>query len=57
MRILVTNDDGFLARGLWVLAKSLCEVGEVYIVAPDREQSASCSPSSRAAPIGQIPSW
>ena len=40
MRILVTNDDGFLARGLWVLAKSLCEVGEVYIVAPDREQSA-----------------
>jgi 5'-nucleotidase len=40
LKILVTNDDGFLAKGLWVLAKALCEVGEVYIVAPDREQSA-----------------
>jgi 5'-nucleotidase len=40
LRILVTNDDGFLARGLWVLAKALSEVGEVVIVAPDREQSA-----------------
>jgi len=40
LKILVTNDDGFLARGLWVLAKVLCEVGEVVIVAPDREQSA-----------------
>lgn len=39
-KILVTNDDGFLARGLWDLARSLCEVGEVCIVAPDREQSA-----------------
>ena len=40
MKILVTNDDGFLARGLWVLAKALSQVGEVFIVAPDREQSA-----------------
>lgn len=40
MRILVTNDDGYMARGLWVLAKALSEVGEVIIVAPDREQSA-----------------
>jgi len=40
LRILVTNDDGFLARGLWDLARALCEVGEVCIVAPDREQSA-----------------
>jgi len=23
-KALVTNDDGFLARGLWVLAKVLC---------------------------------
>ena len=43
LRILVTNDDGFLARGLWDLARALCEVGEVCIVAPDREQSATGS--------------
>lgn len=40
MRILVTNDDGIYARGLWDLVKALTEVGEVVVVAPDREQSA-----------------
>jgi 5'-nucleotidase len=38
--ILVTNDDGIHARGLAVLAEALAEIGEVYVVAPDREQSA-----------------
>ncbi len=40
MRILVTNDDGILAPGLWKLVKALIDVGEVIVVAPDREQSA-----------------
>lgn len=40
MRILVTNDDGVYARGLWTLVAALKEVGEVVVVAPDREQSA-----------------
>ena len=40
MRILVTNDDGILAEGLWILAKELKNVGHVVVVAPDREQSA-----------------
>ncbi len=39
MKILVTNDDGIYAPGLWQLAKKLREVGTVLIVAPDREQS------------------
>lgn len=38
--ILVTNDDGIDAPGLAVLAKSLGEVGDVWVVAPDRQQSA-----------------
>ncbi|HXA97708.1 MAG TPA: 5'/3'-nucleotidase SurE [Candidatus Dormibacteraeota bacterium] len=38
--ILVTNDDGIHARGLSVLAEALAPLGEVYVVAPDREQSA-----------------
>jgi len=38
--ILVTNDDGVHARGLQVLAEALADLGEVYVVAPDREQSA-----------------
>src|SRR5215475_1175929 len=38
--ILVTNDDGIHAPGLAALAAALGELGEVYVVAPDREQSA-----------------
>jgi len=41
MRILVTNDDGYLATGMQVLAEAAAELGEVQVVAPDREQSAT----------------
>lgn len=39
MNILVTNDDGINADGLWTLANELRNVGNVTVVAPDREQS------------------
>lgn len=39
-RILVTNDDGIFSEGIKLLAEALAEVGEVTVVAPDREQSA-----------------
>lgn len=39
--ILVTNDDGIEAAGLDSLAKALEEMGTVWVVAPDREQSAA----------------
>ena len=38
--ILVTNDDGIKSPGIKKLAEHLRAIGEVYIVAPDREQSA-----------------
>jgi len=38
--LLVTNDDGVHAAGLAALAAALEALGEVYVVAPDREQSA-----------------
>src|SRR6266508_3406081 len=38
--ILVTNDDGVHAAGLHALAAALDDLGDVYVVAPDREQSA-----------------
>ncbi len=40
MRILVTNDDGIFADGLWKLVRELKKIGPVVVVAPDREQSA-----------------
>jgi 5'-nucleotidase len=40
MKILVTNDDGIFADGLWTLARELKSIAQVFVVAPDREQSA-----------------
>ncbi len=41
MRILCTNDDGILAYGLECLVRAAREIGDVTVVAPDREQSAT----------------
>jgi len=40
-RILVTNDDGIFSEGIRLLGSALSELGEVTVVAPDREQSAT----------------
>lgn len=39
MRILLSNDDGYQARGLRVLAENLSDLATVTVVAPDRNQS------------------
>ncbi len=41
MRILITNDDGIQAPGLLALARSLAPLGEVIVIAPERQQSAT----------------
>jgi 5'/3'-nucleotidase len=40
MRILITNDDGVQAPGLFALKQALDPIGEVTVVAPDRPRSA-----------------
>ena len=40
-RILITNDDGVYSEGVRLLARALAPEGEVIVVAPDREQSAT----------------
>lgn len=40
MKILVTNDDGISADGLWTLVKELRRIAQVVVAAPAREQSA-----------------
>lgn len=40
MRILISNDDGYKARGIHVLARLMAELGEVTVVAPKYHQSA-----------------
>lgn len=39
MRILLSNDDGYRAPGLNCLAECLSEVGEIHVVAPERDRS------------------
>lgn len=41
MNFLCTNDDGYLAAGIRVLAAAARSLGSVTTVAPDREQSAT----------------
>jgi 5'-nucleotidase len=38
--ILVVNDDGIFAPGIRALVETMCEIGEVIVVAPDSPQSA-----------------
>ena len=39
MRILVSNDDGYFAPGLAALAEARGTIGEVTVVAPERDRS------------------
>ena len=51
LKILLTNDDGIYAPGLWAAAQALARVGELFIVAPDREQSGVGAALTLHAPV------
>ncbi|MFC1851943.1 5'/3'-nucleotidase SurE [candidate division CSSED10-310 bacterium] len=49
--ILLTNDDGYEAPGLWALYEELLPLGRVIIVAPDRERSAASHAITLTKPL------
>jgi 5'-nucleotidase len=51
MNILISNDDGILARGLSLLGDAAGDLGRVTVVAPDREQSATSHSLTLHRPI------
>ncbi|HEY6940233.1 5'/3'-nucleotidase SurE [Dokdonella sp.] len=51
MRVLVSNDDGVDAPGIHVLARRLGAVGDVTVVAPDRDRSGASNSLTLDAPI------
>ncbi len=51
MRVLVTNDDGLGARGIYELAKALAKEHEVIVVAPREQKSASSHSVTLHTPI------
>jgi len=51
LRILVSNDDGYMADGLQALAEAMTPLGEVWVVAPETEQSAASHAISIHRPL------
>ncbi len=51
MKILVCNDDGVYAPGLAMLYESLCGIGDVTVIAPDRDRSAASNSLTLTVPI------
>ncbi len=51
MRILLSNDDGYLAEGIQVLSDTLSQIGELTVVAPDRNRSAASNSLTLSRPI------
>jgi 5'-nucleotidase len=51
MRILLSNDDGYFAPGITVLAESLSALGEVTVVAPERDRSGASNSLTLDRPL------
>jgi 5'-nucleotidase len=50
-RILISNDDGYMSEGLRALVDAIAPLGEVWVVAPEAEQSASSHAISIHRPL------
>jgi 5'-nucleotidase len=51
LRILLSNDDGYQARGLRTLAEHLQAIAEVIVVAPDRNRSGASNSLTLETPL------
>jgi len=51
MRILLSNDDGYFAPGLAVLAESLAPLGDITVVAPERDRSGASNSLTLDRPL------
>ncbi len=51
MKILLSNDDGYLAQGIRVLRRRLADLAEVTVVAPDRNRSGASNSLTLDMPL------
>lgn len=51
MKILVSNDDGYLATGINTLARALSRVADIVVVAPDRNHSGASNSLTLHTPL------
>jgi 5'-nucleotidase len=51
MNILISNDDGYMAEGIRVLADVMRELGDITVVAPDRNRSGASNSLTLENPL------
>jgi len=51
MRILLSNDDGYFAPGIAILAEALANLGSVTVVAPERDRSGASNSLTLDRPL------
>lgn len=51
MRILLSNDDGYFAPGIMALERALAPLGEVVVVAPERDRSGASNSLTLDRPL------
>src|SRR5665213_768326 len=51
MRILLSNDDGYFAPGLAALAEGLAALGDITVVAPERDRSGASNSLTLDRPL------
>lgn len=51
MHFLISNDDGYQATGIELLARAMSKVGEVTVVAPDRNRSGASNSLTLDSPL------
>jgi 5'-nucleotidase len=51
MRILLSNDDGYFAPGLAILAQTLADLGAITVVAPERDHSGASNSLTLDRPL------
>jgi 5'-nucleotidase len=51
IRILLTNDDGYHSEGIIALEQALCDLGDIFVVAPASEQSGAAHSLTLARPL------
>ena len=51
MRILLSNDDGYFAPGIDHLARALADLGEITVVAPERDRSGASNSLTLDRPL------
>jgi 5'-nucleotidase len=51
VKILVSNDDGYFAPGITLLAEALSQLGEVTVVAPERDRSGASNSLTLDRPL------